>query len=242
MIINSKNNPIIPKIVRSIVKAVTEDVPEYCREQGRETNNAITQMRGDCINDNLRSMVIDPGVVDFVSFRRYIWEGRLIVDRANKTSYSITTKATLRGIPKKQRTSPHFLQSILYAENGGIQAPVKQTTLFKMSAFDDESLAADFNSIVGDLINPVEGYHHFVVAYEANKVDVTSISLEYLDKDFNVVESTSLNEYIAPNFASLTEDTDNRETSVQAPETAKSFLIIKEKSIRPKLRDIPEEA
>ncbi|MBP2656475.1 MAG: hypothetical protein H6Q73_4044 [Firmicutes bacterium] len=41
------------KLVRSLDKAIVGDVPEYLREQHKETNNAIIQLRGDCINDNL---------------------------------------------------------------------------------------------------------------------------------------------------------------------------------------------
>ena len=49
MDIVGNNEKLMRRIVRAIDKAIVDDVPEYLREHHRETNNAIIQLRGDCI-------------------------------------------------------------------------------------------------------------------------------------------------------------------------------------------------
>lgn len=56
------------RIVRSVEKAIAEDVPQYLREHHKETNNAIIQLRGDYINDNLRNMVVGENI-ELVPFK-----------------------------------------------------------------------------------------------------------------------------------------------------------------------------
>ena len=73
------NENLMRRIVRSIDKAIADDVPQYLRENHKETNNAAIQLRGDCINENLRNLVVG-GDIEFVPFKRYVWQGRIIVD------------------------------------------------------------------------------------------------------------------------------------------------------------------
>lgn len=230
------NENLMRRIVRAIDKAVSEDVPQYLRDYHKETNNAVIQLRGDCINENLRNLVIGEDI-EFVSFRRYIWQGRIIVDRTEKTTYTITTQKTLRSIPRKQRNKPHFLQTILYMENGGYEAPIKQMTLMDISPFDTEDLESDYKSIVEGLVDPAECYRHYIIAYEAEGSELKDIQLEFLDKDFNTIATASLNEYIKPDFARLTDiavfNDDNNDTDGQA----RDLLTIKSGS-RPKLLEI----
>ena len=89
------NENLIRRIVRAIDKAVADDVPQYLRENYKETNNAIPQLRGDFINDNLRLQVVGENI-ELIAFQRYAWEGRLIVDRVNKITYTVTTQQTLK--------------------------------------------------------------------------------------------------------------------------------------------------
>lgn len=233
-------NLMLARIVHCIVKAVAEDVPEYIRDQGKETNNAVIHMRGDCINDNLRKIVVADGI-DLLPFKRYSYDGRILVGRSNKNSYTITTRSTLQSIPKKQRNSPHFLQSVLYALNGDLEAPVKQTTLIDMTPFDEVTLGDDYASLVGALLNPSEGYRHYVIVYEANGPEVLNISCELLDKDFGVVESRSLNEFIQPNILDLTESMPYvEEVAVQQNGSAKQFIKISE-GMRAKISNLPND-
>ncbi|OGO76903.1 MAG: hypothetical protein A2Y23_08720 [Clostridiales bacterium GWB2_37_7] len=235
------NENLMRRIVRSIDKAIADDIPQYLREHYKETNNAIIQLRGDYINENLRNLVVG-GDIEFVPFKRYVWQGRIIVDRAEKITYTITTQKTLRAVPRKQRDKPHFLQTLLYIENGGYEAPVKQMTLMDLFPFEAEALENDYNSIVEGLIDPAEGYRHYVIAYDAEGSELRDVQLEFLDKDFNIIETASLNEYIKPDFARLTDvepvDEDfNDETDGEA----KGLVTIKS-GLRPKLRDVQKQA
>lgn len=228
------------RIVRAIDKAITEDIPQYLREHHKETNNAIIQLRGDFINDNLRNMVIG-GDIELVPFKRYIWQGRMIVDKKEKISYTITTQSTLHAIPKMQRNKPHFLQSILFVENGGYEAPVKQMSFIDLFPFEAEDLKDDYDSIVEGLIDPSEGYRHYVITYSADNNMIKEIQIIFLDKDFNTIAESSLNEYIKMDFVHLTEVMLNDSKGDQDDSETKDLLTIKS-GLRPKLRDTPEQA
>ncbi len=235
------NQDLMRRIVRSIDKAVTDDVPQYLRDHHKETNNAAIQLRGDCINENLRNLVVG-GDIEFVPFRRYVWQGRIIVDRAEKITYTITTQKTLRAIPRKQRNKPHFLQTLLYMENGGCEAPVKQMTLMDLFPFDEEDLESDYNSIVEGLVDPAQGYRHYIIAYDAEGSELKDIQLEFLDKDFNTIEAASMNEYIKPDFARLTDIEPVTEDFVDDTDgEAKGLLTIKS-GLRPKVQEVQKRA
>ena len=111
------NHVLNRKIVYAINKAISDDVPQEIRENRLETNNRHIFAAGDYINDNLRKHVVKDEV-ELLAFNRYAWEGRILIDRANRVTYTISTHQTLRNIIRKNRSRPHYLHSIFYAENG----------------------------------------------------------------------------------------------------------------------------
>lgn len=236
---NNKN--LMRRIVRAIDKAIVDDVPEYLREHHKETNNAVIQLRGDCINDNLRKLVVG-GDIELVPFKRYVWQGRLIVDRSGKITYTITTQKTLSAVPRKRRNKPHFLQTLLYMENGGYEAPVKQMTLMDFLPFEAEDLENDYNSIVAGLIDPAEGYRHYVIAYDAEGSELKDVQVEFLDKDFNTIAMASLNEYIKPDFSRLTDVEHVDEVLGGETDGESKGLVAIKSGLRPKLREVQKQA
>lgn len=233
-----KNDKLLRKIVYSIDKAIGEDLSQYLREHHRETNNAIVQLRGDFINDNLRHHVVDENT-ELIPFQRSGWSGRIIIDRLNRTTYTVTTVSTLSAIPKKkERTKPHYLQSVLAIENKECKGTPKQITLFEcgMTAFDTQFLEQDFNSINQGLINVDENYVHYIIAYKAEHGEIKDIDLKLLDKDFDTVDETSLNEYIKPDFARLT-DVGPAEQSNEIEENTDSKKLVAIKAgLKPNLK------
>jgi len=236
------NENLLRRIVYSINKAVTYDIPRYLREHHKETNNAVIHLRGDYINDNLRNYAITDDI-KLIPFKRSSWQGRILVDEKNKITYSITTQNNLKCIPrKKDRQKPHFLQSILSIENSNCEAQYVQQSLFPMETFDNEILENDYNDIFSNLINPSEGYIHYVISYDSKNSELLDVKLEVLDRSFNVVYEKSLNEFIKPDYANLTEpNVVASENPSSSTENMRSILGIK-KGIRPSLKEIEEEA
>lgn len=236
------NENLIRRIVRAIDKAVADDVPEYLRKHRLETNNAIIQLRGDYINQNLRELVITDEI-ELIPFKRYAWHGRLLVDHHDKITYSITTQNTLHAIPKKkERTRPHFLQSILAIENGGYNGQYVQETLFSMNFFDEEELESDYEEIISGMLDPAEGYCHYVISYNAIRDELIDVKLEFLDRHFSTISEASLNSYIKPDFARITNteivDTD---TKTDSSKGVRDILGIKA-GLRPALKEAEKEA
>lgn len=234
------NEITLRRIVHAVNKAVTDDIPRYLSEHHKETNNAVGLLRGDYINENLRKYVVTNGV-ELIPFKRSSWQGRIIVDRNDKITYSITTQNTLNSIPKKERTRPHYLQSLLAVENSECKCQYIQQTLFPIESFDDKTLESDYNEIFASLVNPKEGYIHYVISYEAKNNELLDIKLEILDRNFNVVFEKNIIEYIEPDFAKLTEvNIDTDETSNSSSDNIRNILGIKN-GIRPALREIEKE-
>lgn len=234
------NEITLRRIVHAVNKAVTDDIPRYLGEHHKETNNAVGLLRGDYINENLRKYVVTNGV-ELIPFKRSSWQGRIIVDRNDKITYSITTQNTLNSIPKKERTRPHYLQSLLAVENSECKCQYIQQTLFPIESFDDKTLESDYNEIFASLVNPKEGYIHYVISYEAKNNELLDIKLEILDRNFNVVFEKNIIEYIEPDFAKLTEvNIDTDETSNSSSDNIRNILGIKN-GIRPALREIEKE-
>lgn len=232
---------VIRRIVRAIQKAIEEDVPEFCHEHSMETMNSIRYIRGDKINENLRALVVSDDVI-LISFKRYSWDGRMLADLKNHITYTVTTEQNLIAIPKKKnRTCPHFLQSTLAVENGDLEGECLQLALMPMEQFEDDVLEDDYKKIVAGVIDPDSGYRHYIVTYAFEKGQLLRVSMELLDKGFNKVNSLSLNDFIAPNFAQLTaEQLEGSEESAESVKTARGLVAIK-KGIRPKLIKLEEE-
>lgn len=237
------NHDLIKGIVYSIDKAIGDDTQQYLREHHRETNNALILLRGDFINTNLRNYVVN-GDIDFVPFKRYGWSGRIVIDRKECITYSIITEGTLSAVPKKKnRETPHYLQSILYAENKECIARERQMTLedFGITIFDTDVLEEDFEKISQGMINVEEGYRHYIVAYVAENGEIKDINLKFLDKDFNIVDETSLMQFIKPDFAQLT-NVGPTEDGDEATKSDRRGLVTIKDGVKPKLRKIEKKA
>lgn len=232
---------VIRRIVRAIQKAIEEDVPEFCRENHMETMNSVRYIRGDKINDNLRNLVVSDEML-LISFKRYSWDGRMLIDTENRISYTITTEQNLIAIPKKKnRTCPHFLQSILAVENGDLEGRYVQQALFPMEQFEDEVLEEDYSKIVAGVLDANSGYHHYVVSYTFDKSTLTEVKLVLLDRGFNTVSELDVSEFIKPDYALLTaEAPDSADHAEEPTKSAKGLVAIKS-GIRPALVELEDE-
>lgn len=231
---------VIRRIVRAIQKTIEEDVPEFCRDNHMETMNSIRYVRGDKVNDNLRNLVVSDDI-RLLSFKRHSWDGRMLIDQKSLTSYTITTQQNLQAIPKKRdRKCPHFLQSILAIENGDLKGQYVQQSLFPMEQFDNEVLEEDYKKIISGVLEPGSGYHHYVITYEFEKNELLDVKMVLMDRNFNLVNEISLNNFIKPDFARLT--VEESALSVHTTETAASArsLVTIRPGIRPELIELED--
>lgn len=243
-----ENRMLNRKIVYAIDKAISDDVPQVIRENHLETNNRHIFAAGDYINDNLRKHVVKDKI-ELISFNRYAWEGRILVDRANRATYTISTHQTLRTIIRKNRNRPHYLQSILFAENSDCEGKNKQFSIGDFfpdlvgSSFAAEELEEDYDKIMHGSISKTDGYKHYIIAYTSDHHTITDIEMFLLDKDFAEVDKLSLMEYVNPDFASLTENNyDGSKNSDERIDEARPMLLKLKPSVKPALRAMEEEA
>ena len=229
-------------LVWAINKAVADDIPLMLSEHPLDTHNFLGHFRGDCINTNIR-LGINVENITILPFQRSGYAGRLVIDHTNKVTYSITTEQNLRSIPrKKRRRTPHFLQTLLGIENVAYESEYKQLTLIPMNLFDEQTLQEDFKSIIASLFTPDEGYVHYIIAYTSGKSGLLDVQLLFLDRDFDVIDSESLNDFIIPDYAELTASQDTFGTPTMTPEPNVRALIGLKRGLRPVLHDAEDEA
>ena len=204
-----ENKELLEKLVYAINKAVTEDFPQYVRENMLETNNRNRLAKGDFINDNFRKYVVDDQT-HLIPFIRGGWEGRIVVDHKNKITYNVIKHSTLNIVKKKKRMKPHYLSTLLHEENNDCVSGCRQMSLgdydskFKVSVVDSEIFDNDYREIFKGAIGKEDGYKHYVLAYTDQNHEITKIELLLLDKEFEVVDKCDLAKYITPDFVSLT--------------------------------------
>lgn len=239
--------PELRLIVKSIAKAVGSDIRNYLLNSNLDTNNAIAQLRGDYINTNLRDFVILGNEdLELKHFKRFVWTGSLLIDRKHKITITISTKSTLARIKAvKERKNPHYLQSVCHVLNGDLTAECKQMTISDIAGVDIEPLFADevyeddFDNIMDAAISQGERYRHCVVAYEAERLEIKSLSLMILDKDLDVVRDISLMELLQPDFGTLTTPVAKEE---EAPKKQDAHSLIKVKAgLKSKNANEPEK-
>lgn len=209
----TKNTQLLKLIVRAIEKGVGEDVKEFMRTSDMATYNSIRMVRSDKINTNIRNSVAS-NTVQLKYFKRYGWTGCILIDRENKTTYTICSEKTLQSIPRKVgRNIPHYLQTLLYVENSSVVPQQMSLSEFmpemkQMSLFDDEVYFEDYKSIMDEDVSFDDGYVHLVITYEAENCEIKSITLRLLDKDFQNAQAHSLTSFLQPDFSVLTAEYD----------------------------------
>ena len=237
-----RNTDLERMLVWAINKAVADDIPLIFSEHPLDTHNFLGHFRGDCINTNLR-LGINAENITILPFQRSGYAGRLVIDHVNKVTYSITTEQNLRSIPRKKgRRTPHFLQTLLGIENAAYESECKQLTFMPMNLFDEKTFQEDFESIIASLFTPDEGYVHYIIAYTLGKSGLLDVQLLFLDRDFDVIDSESLNEFIAPDYAELTASQDTFDTSVMDPKPNTRALVGLKPGLRPALYDEENKA
>lgn len=211
----SNMDKLFEKITAAVVKSVGPDIRDYLADNPDETHNALKLVRGDKINTNLRNFVASD-TVELKTFKRYAWEGRILIDREHKVTIAICTKQTLDAIPrKKDRTSPHYQMTIANVENADVEPIYEQMTLFSgMSQFSSDVYADDFKTIMGEDVLAEDGYKHLVVVYETSGSDVvTYISAKLIDRNLATAKEYSLDRFLKPDFGDLTAEFNDEETT-----------------------------
>ena len=224
--------PQLQLIVKAIQKGAGPDVREYRQATNKVTNNAVRLMLLDNIFTNIRDCAASE-TLELKTFKRFGWDGCLLIDRVHKLTFTICTKRTLEGIPrKKDRSIPHYLQSILFVENSDVKSPYVQPNLFgyePKSQFSEEVLRDDYESIMKEDLSAGDGYHHWCIVYEVFQYDIASISMIKLDKNFLTAEEIKLDDLLKPDFLDLTE----------VPEEAKVKDVHSLISVKPVLKGVP---
>ena len=239
--------PEIRLIVNALAKAIGPDHRSYLTGSNMDTNNAIILLRGDFINTNLRDMVVAINDnLELKHFKRFVWTGSLLIDRKHNITITISARPTLNRIKGvKGRKNPHYLQSMCHVLNGDLKAECKQMTLADMEGVDfdppfaDEVYEDDFDSIIDAAISQGEGYRHCVIAYEAERLEIKSLSLLILDADLDVVKDISLMDLLQPDFGTLTAEVAAME---EAPQKKDAHSLVKvRKDIKSKNSNEPDK-
>ena len=198
----------LANIMRAIEKAVHSDIQEFILNHHLETTNSRCFLRSDFINTNLREILPK---MEMHSFHRSAWEGRILIDRVHRVTYSILTEQTLKVIPQvKDRRMPHYLQSILHVENADVRPQYEPIDLFEEknenSLFSASQYTKDYQEIMGETLSIDNNYIHVVISYTAKQGEIVSATAQVLTPNFAIAREYSLMNLLHPDFINLTED------------------------------------
>lgn len=203
------NEALMRNVVHAVNQAISVDVPQERRERRLETNNRYRGLSGDFINENLRKYAASDDI-ELFHFMRGGWEGCMLIDDTNSVTYTVMRYSTLRTTSGKDRKVPYYLQTILFMQNGQHEGSPKQITMadcfegFTNTSFSEDAFEQDYELIMKGRIENAMEYEHYVVLYDSENSQITEIGLYLFDRDFAVVESINLMDYVAPDFAALT--------------------------------------
>ena len=159
--------------------------------------------------------------------------GSLLIDRKHKITITISARSTLNRIKGvKGRKKPYYLQTICHELNGDLKAEYKQMTFVDMEGVDfdpvfaDEIYKEDFDCIMEAVISQSQGYHHCVISYEAEQLEIKDLSLLIFDADLDVVREISLMDLLQPDFGTLTAEVASEE-EVSQTKDAHSLVKVK---------------
>lgn len=233
---------VLEKIVYSIVQAIEVDLLDKIVQMNLETDNYVRIIKGDLINTRLKEILLEPNYY-IHSFNRGGWKGRMIIDNENLNIYSITSMENLLRIPRvKERRIPHYMQSCLCTINKTLKASEQISFIDIGSKFADEVYLDDCNMLFNNVNINLDEFTYYILTYEHKYHKIVDVQLHLLDKDFQVVDKKSLNEFIKPDFANLTEVfiSDDETISKTGKATTKELLAPR-KGIKPKLKENMKE-
>ncbi len=221
----------VSTIVHAIYKATAVDIPMAYSENRRATNNCFAAMRVDVINDNLETMLSYDGV-KVHHFRRHGWEVCMVLNYHTDTAYFVFSERNLLTIPrKKDRTWPHYLQTLLHKFHEDYEPRVIQESFLPhVDPFDDETYDADAEMILRDVIDNLDAWHLYVISYDRTGNDVTSATLYFYTSDFQEIDKRDLGKYIIPTYASANKPVVDVAPTSSEEETAETLIKLKPKA------------
>lgn len=201
-------------IVSAIHTAISDDYSNFLQEYSAlDTHIGFGLMKSNFINDRLKMYVAKTNA-SIHQFKRYSWQGRIIVDRHSKHTFSVSTHSNLKTVfNKKGREKPHYLQSVLVVENRKCYNPHEQLTLMDTCPFDQKMIESDYYSIMSLYAEEFREFTHYVVAYSISSNGFLDVDLILFDSHFDEIERISLNDFITPDYGELTERPKVKSTS-----------------------------
>lgn len=202
----SNTEKLLRYIVYAIYTATSEDYSNFVQEYSSlDTHCGFGLMRANFINNRLKEYIIKTNAT-IHGFKRYSWQGRIIIDRDNKQTFSVSTHANLKAVfCKKGRQIPHYLQSVLAVQNKKCYNPHEQLTLMDTCPFDYKTLENDYRDIMFSDADEFKKFTHYVIAYTISSSGLLDVDLILFDSHFDEIKRTSLNSFIAPDYGKLTD-------------------------------------
>lgn len=213
-------------IVGAIYKASVDDYSDFVQDYSYlETRNGFGLMKGNFINNRLGELINKTNAT-IHSFKRYSWQGRIVIDRNNKHTFSVSTQANLNTVfGKKGRHTPHYLQTVLVVQNQKCHNPHEQLTLMDTSRFDNKTYENDYRDIMLSDADEFKEFTHYVIAYSISKDEIFDVELILFDSHFDEIERTSLNNLIPFDYGELTDTPAAKSTSTT--KSARNLVALK---------------
>lgn len=217
------------KLVACVRNALEDDVSAYMEWAHLTTYNALPFQKCDYINTRLEKDLARENL-EVLPFKRFNWESRVVIDREQNVVYTVISKSRMGELMKHygESSTPHYAVLFANALNGDIVAPQKQLSLFDNYPFSTEMMDEGYEKLLGGCVFRNEGYRYCVITYEVSGHNLISCEGVFVDRDLDVIEKVSLNEYLRPDYAKLTTQD---ESVTESAEESKARRVTLKKTI-----------
>lgn len=194
------------KIIACLRGALEEDLLQFKLASQLVTNNGIPFLKGDYINTRLQNELASEDI-EVIPFTRYGWESRIVIDHSNKIAYNVISKSRMEQLMREAANNnvPHYTLLFAYALNSDLKAPQKQISMFENYPFTDDIMKEGYDKLLGGQLQRDLGYRYCVITYEMGAGQLLNCEILMVDKDLDIITKVSLNDFITPEYATLTQ-------------------------------------
>ena len=219
----------IRKIIKAVSTAVKDDVNELYADKGYVTNNAMGNLKWDCINTNLCD-TLDKEKFEVKILDRRIWKLVLIYNKQNRELYSLMRKPNYYTVKdnRAKRKNPHYLDSLVVI-NPEICEESEQMSLFKTQP---ELTQDKINDLLQEILKLFSGTvsKYFLFLFVEENMEIVKFEAYQLDKMLNRYDMADYSELIELDFDDRIElSAKGYGGGIDADEASVALVKIKEK-------------
>lgn len=187
-------------IANTIVDSLEYNYPEIKNKLNFDTQNSYKYSKLDIINTELSKKLTDEKYI-FHGFKRYGWEGRMLVDLQEENLISITSESNLNDLIRSKDNRKYHYIPILSSFNSTTNAANVQLCFEGFENY--EMYESKRVKILEGLKIDVSSYKYHVITFELENGKISALNSYVLTPKFDIIEKISLMKLVRLDYRDL---------------------------------------